>query len=88
MELFICIKIDLPLNNLQGLIYHKKTKPNQPINKQNVIQGQHFKQSLTVSKTGCHIKVKELSLTYNLSLAGGRIFGHIPFWRVLTPSEM
>ena len=28
IELFICIKIDSALNNLQGLICHK-TKPNQ-----------------------------------------------------------
>ena len=30
-ELFICIKMDLVLNNLQWLIYHK-TKPNQIVN--------------------------------------------------------
>ena len=28
IELFICIKMDLALDNLQGLIYHK-TQPNQ-----------------------------------------------------------
>ena len=38
IELFICIKIDLALNNLQWLICHK-TKPNQNKTKQTIYRG-------------------------------------------------
>ena len=37
MELFVCIKLDLALNNLQWLICHK-TKPNQT----NQITGKNY----------------------------------------------
>ena len=40
------------------------------------------------SYTGCHTKVKELSLPYYLSIAGGRIIRLIPFLSVLLLCEM
>ena len=44
-----------------------------------------FKQGLTgfdLEFSGCYTKVKESWLSYNLSLAGGRILGFISFPRV------
>ena len=53
------------------------------------------KQSLTglnsefaFSLTGCQTKVKEPSLPYYLSIAGGRVIGFIPFPKVLVLCEM
>ena len=54
-----------------------------------------FKQSLTglnlnfsFSWTSCLTKAEELSLSYYLPIAGGRIIGFIPFPRVLVLCEM
>ena len=58
-------------------------------------QGQIFKRSLTglnsefsFSKTSCLTKAEEISLSYYLPIAGGRIIGFIPFPRVLVLCEM
>ena len=40
------------------------------------------------SSTSCLIKAEELSLSYYLPIAGGRIIGFIPFPRVLVLCEM
>ena len=40
------------------------------------------------SLTGCLTKIKEPSLSYNLSIAGEKIAGFIPFLGVLVVSEM
>ena len=54
-----------------------------------------FKRSLTglnsefsFSETSCLTKAEELSLSYYLPIAGGRIIGFIPFPRVLVLCEM
>ena len=54
-----------------------------------------FKRSLTglnsefsFSETSCLTKAEEHSLSYYLPIAGGRIFGFIPFPRVLVLCEM
>ena len=54
-----------------------------------------FKRSLTglnseysFSKTSCLTKAEELSLSYYLPIAGGRLIGFIPFPRVLVLFEM
>ena len=54
-----------------------------------------FKQSLTglnsvfsFSMTSCHTNAEELSLSYYLPIAGGRIIGFIPSPRVLVQCEM
>ena len=54
-----------------------------------------FKQSLTglnsefsFSLTSCLTKAEELSLSYYLPIAGGRIIGFIPFPKVLVLCEM
>ena len=54
-----------------------------------------FKRSLTglnsefsLSYTSCLTKAEELSLSYYLPIAGGRIIGFIPFLRVLALCEM
>ena len=54
-----------------------------------------FKRSLTglnsefsFSETSCLTKAEEPSLPYYLHIAGGRIFGFIPFPRVLVLCEM
>ena len=63
--------------------------------KQDMIQGQSFKQSLTglnsefsFSLTSCLTKAEERSLPYYLPIAGGRIIGFIPFASVLVLCEM
>ena len=62
---------------------------------QDMTQGQFFKRSLTglnsefsFSYTSCLTKAEELSLSYYLPIAGGRITGSIPFPRVLVLCEM
>ncbi len=55
---------------------------------QDMTQGQFLSkfnrfQSFPFSKSDCHTKVKEPSLFYYLSIAGGRIIGFIYFLRVL-----
>ena len=54
-----------------------------------------FKRSLTglnsefsFSYTSCLTKTEDLSLPHYLPITGGRIFGFIPFPRVLVPCEM
>ena len=54
-----------------------------------------FKRSLTglnlefsFSQTSCLTKAEETSLSYYLTIAGGRIIGFIPFPRLLVPCEM
>ena len=58
-------------------------------------QGQIFKRILTglnsefsFSETSCLTKAEELSLSYHLPIAGGRIIGLIPFPRVVVLCEM
>ena len=67
----------------------------QPLRSGKIWHKVNFKQSLTglnsefsFSQTGCHSKIKELSLPYYLPIAGGRIIGFIPFPRVLVQCEM
>ena len=62
---------------------------------QDMTQGQLFKRSLiglnsefSFSYTSCQTKAEEPSLSYYLPIAGGRIFGFIPFPRVLVLCEM
>ena len=62
---------------------------------QDMTQGQFFERSLTglnsefsFSETSCLTKAEEPSLPYYLPIAGGRIFGFIPFPRVLVLCEM
>ena len=62
---------------------------------QDMTQGQFFKRSLTglnsefsFSSTSCLTKTEEPSLPYYLLIAGWRIFGFIPFPRVLVLREM
>ena len=46
-----------------------------------------FNSEFCFSKTGCHPKIKNYSLPYYLSIAGGKISGFIPFSRLLALSE-
>ena len=62
---------------------------------QDMTHGQFFKRSLaglnsqfSFSSTSCLFKAEEPRLPYNLPIAGGRIFGFIPFPRVLVLCEM
>ena len=62
---------------------------------QDMTQGQFFKRSLTglnsefsFSYTSCLTKAEEPNLSYYLPIAGGGIFGFIPFPRVLVLCEM
>ena len=47
-----------------------------------------FNSEFTFSKTGCHAKVKQHSLSYYLPIAGGRIVVCIPFQKVLVLCDM
>ena len=56
---------------------------------QDMTQGHFFKRSLIGLNSECSFtKAKELSLSYYLPIAGGRIIGFIPFLRVLVLCEM
>ena len=78
--------------NYTGITYSYLPTP--PLG-QDMTQGQFFKWSLTglnsefsFSKTSCLTKAEEPSLPYYLPIAGGKIFGFIPFPRVLVLCEM
>ena len=85
MKLLQCIKVPVILilftqTLRSGRIWHKVN---------------FFKRSLTglnsefsFSLTNCLNKAEELSLSYYLPIAGGRIIGFIPFPRVLVVCEM
>ena len=67
----------------------------QPFRSGRIWQMSIFKRSLTglnsefsFSKTSCLNKAEEISLSYYLPIAGGRIIGFIPFPRVLVLCEM
>ena len=69
-------------------------KLTQPLHHEQNVTNLVFKQSLTalnlklsLSETGCHTKVKELSLSY-LSIAGGKTVKCIPFPSVLALCEL
>ena len=75
-------------------IFHLSYLPTPPL-RQDMTQGQLFKQSLTglysefsFSQASCLTKAEEPSLPYYLPIAGGRIIGFIPFPRVLVLCEM
>ena len=77
------------LLNLRTYIY-----PTPPL-RQDMTQGQFFKQGLTglnsefsFSKTSCLTKAEEPSLPYYLPMGGERIIGFIPFPKVLVLCEM
>ena len=62
---------------------------------QDMTQGQFLKRGLTglnsefsFSSTSCLTKAEELSLSYYLIIAGGRIIGFIPFPKVLVLCEI
>ena len=62
---------------------------------EDMTQGQFFKRSLTglnsefsFSYSSCHTNAEEPCLSFYLPIAGGRIFGFIPFPRVLVLCEM
>ena len=65
-----------------------------PLHRQDVTQGQFFKQSLTDLNSefsfliGCLTKAKEPNLSYYLPIAGERIIGFILFPRVFMLMEM
>ena len=67
-ELFICIKMNLALNNLQYLICHK-TKPNQTLSKQN-----HFRLSKTTWSIFRYYKEKFLTKLSSVIKLSFKIF--------------
>ena len=80
------------LTMCKQMIYH--IYPTPPL-RQDMPQGQFFKQSLTglnsefsFSLTCCLTKAEEPSLHYYLPIVGGKIIGSIPFPRVLVLCEI
>ena len=87
-DIYMCVCVCVWLFD----IYH--IYPTPPLG-QDMTQVQFFKRSITglnsefsFSLTSCLTKAEETSLPYYLPIAGGRIFGFIPFPRVIVLCEM